>query len=163
MDNISIGWQYVFNATQTLSVIFAIGTWIYNHQKDKKREKIQKTVELLMPFTTSDRLAKGNVLVSSFITSGVTPICGHEKDIDDTLIDLLDYYEFLCELLHRDVLDGDTVLHLRGRLLGKTYTILLPFIEVLREKHGRGVYSGIRMIVEKYRLNTDEPILNVNA
>jgi hypothetical protein len=145
---------------EIVSVLVAIATYLFTHYNDKRKEKVQKTVELLMPFTTSDRLAKGNVLVSTMITNDKTPILGESKEVDESLIDLLDYYEFLCELLEREVADKETVLQLRGRLLGKTYSILLPFIEQLRIKHGRGVYSGIRTVVEKYKLNTDSPILS---
>lgn len=139
-----------------LSIVGGVIAWLFQHWRDQRKEKIQKTVELLLPFTTSDRLAEGNVLMAKLIAGGEKPSLGNDPEIDKKLIDLLDYYEFLCELLERKVLDQDTVLSLRGRLLGATFLVCGEFIDALRQRHGRGVYGAIEKVVKKHRL---EPAL----
>lgn len=135
-----------------LSIAGSAIAWFVQHWRDKKKEKIQKTVELLLPFTTSSHLADGNVLMAHLIAAGTPPTYGQDPEVDRKLIDLLDYYEFLCDLLERDVLDDDTVLSLRGNLLGTTFNLCKPYIEDLRTRHGRGVYESIEKVVQKHAL-----------
>jgi hypothetical protein len=135
-----------------LSIVGGVIAWLFQHWRDQKRERIQKTVELMLPFTTSDRLAEGNVLMAQFIAAGTAPSYGADAQTDRRIIDLLDYYEFLCELLNRKVLDEKTVLSLRGGVLGKTFSLCEGYIGELRRLHGRGVYAAIESVVERHAL-----------
>lgn len=135
-----------------LSIAGGVVAWLVQHWRDNRRERVQKTVEMLMPFTTSERLAEANVVMAKLIGAGEAPVLGADPEVDRRIIDLLDYYEFLCELLARGVLDRPTVLSLRGRLLGKIFLHCRDYIEALRRRHGRGVYVAIEDVVRRYGL-----------
>lgn len=138
-----------------LWLLVAFFTWLATHIKTKKDTKITNTVNLINNLSTVEHLLNADLEVRRAIKNN------HEFDYDKIdeklekqLTVLLDYYEFLAELYDRDVIDNDSVEHLRGGLMLEAFEKSKSYIEHLRRKLNRNdLYKKYEVLSTKIASN----------
>lgn len=60
-----------------------------------------------------------------------------DEESERPIVDLLSYYEYLCELHSKNVFDENVIIHLRGGHMKKTLKLCRNFITDRRMKQGR--------------------------
>ncbi len=132
------------------SILFALITWYISHSHDRAAKRVEYTAEVISALSTSDRLAASSFSVTKLVNGGIKVSM---ENIDDEteahVVDILDYYEFVCDLYAKDVVDRDTIVQLRGRLMRRTWQVCEPYIEATGKRQDRTIYNGFKHFVQQ--------------
>ncbi|HEX2191481.1 MAG TPA: DUF4760 domain-containing protein [Longimicrobiaceae bacterium] len=135
-----------------VSVLIAVWSVLATHRKDRSVQQIAHTANILANLSTSERLAESSYQLTRLINAGATvSMSGIDPATEAHVVDVLDYYEFLCDLYENGIVNRGTVREIRGQLMKRTWTICEPYIMETRELQGRRVYSGLERFVEDLR------------
>ena len=137
------------NLLTSISILIALLTWFFTHLSSQKNQKISHTAQIIANLSTCERLAESSFQLTRLINRS-TKITFSEIDegTERYVVDILDYYEYLCDLYERGVLDRQTILTLRGKLMKKTYEACSDYIQGTRDAQKRKVYSGFERFVK---------------
>lgn len=136
------------NLLTALSVLAALFTWYVTHRRDVYHKRIEYTAEVLSALSTSDRLSESSFQVTRLINQGVRiSLADIDPDVERHVVDILDYYEFLCDLYTKRVIDQKTVIQLRGRLMRRTWNLCEQYVRETGEAQKRTVYDGFENFV----------------
>jgi hypothetical protein len=137
------------------SILLATITWLLSYVHDRSARKIAHTADALASLSTSERLAESSFQVTRIINSGATvSMEGLDPRLESHVVDILDYYEFLCDLYANNALNRKTIAMVRGRLMKKTWEACEPYIRETRALQGRPVYEGFERFVEQLRIES---------
>jgi len=119
-------------------LLVAFITWLLTHLKSQKDLKVTNTVNLINNLSTVEHLLRSDLTVRKAIRKNIDLSPENiDEDLSSELSVLLDYYEFLSELYDRDVIDKESIEHLRGGLMLELYEKTKPTIEHWRSDLGR--------------------------
>ncbi|MEW5926568.1 MAG: DUF4760 domain-containing protein [Gemmatimonadota bacterium] len=135
-----------------VSVALGVITLVATHRKDRYIQQVAHTAGILANLSTSERLAESSFQVTRLINSGATvSMSGIDPVTESHVVDILDYYEFLCDLYRNGVVNRATIEEIRGQLMKRTWILCEPYIMETRERQGRRVYSGFEEFVKELR------------
>lgn len=121
-----------------LSILAAITTWAVAFARDRAARKMSHTADVIANLSINERLAEATFQMSKRINERAKIIVEDlDLEAERHVVDILDYYEYLCELYYREVLDKGTIIHLRGRLMRRTFEICEEYISAKRKAQQR--------------------------
>lgn len=136
-----------------VSILVAAGLgllgFVYNH---KTRQRAL-TVELLGHFSINDRIASANFTMSKLINEKeVLNGSEIEDDVDQHVLDLLNYYEFLATSYQQGALDKDVITHVRGGAMSRAFDVCAQYIEDRRRSlDAPNLYQNYEKFVTDFR------------
>lgn len=138
-----------------IAIVAATVTWIITHWYDRASDRVTHTTAVLASLSTSDRLAESSFQVTRLIDAGrkVSRRSGIDEKLEGHVVDILDYYEFICDLYISGVLSRKTIVELRGRLMRRTWSVREEYIMETRAAQKRPVYSGFERFVRELPFN----------
>jgi len=148
------------NILTSLSILLALITWLITFLRDRKIRKMNLTALTVANISTNERLAEANFQMAILINENKKiDVENLDITVERHIIDLLDYYEYLCELFHCNILDKNTVIHIRGGAILKTYKLCDDYIFAIRKKQNRPqLYSQF----EQFAIEMED-IVNMSA
>jgi hypothetical protein len=142
----------------TCSILIALLTWHISHRRDRRAKRVEYTAEVISALSTSERLAESSFIVTKLINGGARLSMDNiDRETEAHVVDILDYYEFLCDLYAKDVVDRKTIVQLRGRLMRRTWQVCAPYIRATGKRQEREIYSGFKQFVENLEPD-DSPV-----
>jgi hypothetical protein len=133
-----------------LTVVFATATWAVTEWRNRKAQRTSHTADVLAALSTSERLAESSYQVTRLINAGArVSLSGIDPKTEAHVVDILDYYEFLCDLYASGPLSRKTITEVRGQLMKRTWDVCEPYIMETRAVQGRKVYSAFQGFVEE--------------
>lgn len=136
------------DALTAISIFVALVTWLVSHRSDIKAQRVAYTANVLSALSTNDRLAESSFQVTKLINGGArVSMRDLDPGIEAHVVDILDYYEFLCDLYIKRVVDRRTILQLRGRLMRRTWNVCETYIRETGDLQNRKVYDGFEQFV----------------
>lgn len=142
-----------------ISIVIALITWLLTYLKDRKDKIKAHTAEILAAFNTNESLATASYLITKYVNEGKkADIDNIEEDAELKIITILDYYEFICEMLFLSkIIDKKTLLQLRGRLMCRIFSVCELYIRQTRERQKRNVYESFERFVKRYEQQLSLP------
>jgi len=132
------------------TIVVAFATWYSTQRKAAKSEIISYTTSLLSQTKTVSHMAEADFLVNSMINKKEK--INHESislETEKAIFLMLNYYEYLCSLVELGVIDRNTLLHLRGGLMKRTYLLCGPYIIQYRKVQNRDeIYRKLQTFSE---------------
>ncbi|HEY0100291.1 MAG TPA: hypothetical protein VGB76_15175 [Pyrinomonadaceae bacterium] len=146
-----------------ISILIATITWLLTYFQDRSARRVAHTADIIAGISTSDRLAESSFQVTKLINSG-TKVSLSEIDpkTESHVVDILDYYEFLCDLYASHVLSRRTIVDLRGRLMKRTWDICETYIKETRKLQNRMVYLGFEKFVKELPPEVSTPLIAIS-
>lgn len=130
------------------SVLIAMVTWHVSHRRDIQAKRVEYTAEVIAALSTSERLAASSFVVTRLINDGARlSMETIAPDVEPHVVDVLDYYEFMCDLYTKEVVDRKTIVQLRGRLMRRTWQTCEAYIRDTGERQNRRIYEGFEHFV----------------
>jgi hypothetical protein len=121
-----------------VAVMFGAVTSVQNAHMHRRTN----TIQLLSAFSTTDALSASDARMARLIASRQTVDGDVDEETDCHIINLLDYYEFICCAAERRHIDPATVILLRGSSMRSAYLVCVPYLAARRERFGTKLYMG---------------------
>lgn len=117
-----------------VSVMVAVVFGIVSVRQNKKMQRRELTVQMLGNFSLNEILAVSDNRMAMLIKNN-TRLDGTTIDdqTDGHVINMLDYYEFLCVSCQQKVLDVETVIYIRGGAMSRAYDVCEQYIKDRRK------------------------------
>lgn len=129
-----------------IAIVFGLVSAMQNEFGERRR----MTVELLGAFSTADSLAGSDTAVARFLAKDSAIGADVDAEFDRHLIQVMDYYEFLCRSAHSGAIDRRMLRALRGGAIAVLYGRSQGYISARRQMYGQGLYSMIEWFVDEY-------------
>jgi hypothetical protein len=112
-----------------VSVTLALITWVATVAMKIRSEKKKHTIDLISQFQSNDGIYKSDLSMALRIKNNEKPKSGN-MDIksEETLIRLLDYYEFIATSVREKYIIYDIVKHLRGGAIFSAFELSQSYI-----------------------------------
>ena len=132
-----------------LSILIATITGLTTYIQNRKAQKVAHTASVIANISTSERLAESSFCITKLINSKQQiSLAGLDPKTESHMVDILDYYEFLCDLYEAGVINRLTLIELRGQLMKRTWEVCETYIMETRLIQNRQVYSGFEKFVK---------------
>jgi len=140
-----------------LSVAVAVVFGMVNSLQNAYMHRRAHTINLLTAFSTAETLATSDARMARIISSGRIIDDDVDEETDCHVINLLDYYEFICCAAQRRHIDPSTVVELRGSAMRAAYRACAPYLAARRQRLGSGLYGGLRSFLAQHDLLPTPP------
>jgi hypothetical protein len=131
-----------------VAVLFGTVTSLQNAHMHRRAH----TIKLLTAFSTAETLSASDYRMARIIASGRRIDDDVDAETDMHVINLLDYYEFICcAALHRHI-DPAIVVELRGSAMRAAYAACSPYLAARRDRISKGLYSGYHKFLAEHDL-----------
>ena len=132
-----------------LSLILGFGAGFAVFVQRSAVERRQHTIDLLKTLSDSQVLAPASAWMAERIAAGETVVV---TDLDDEerakVVNLLDYYQFLCVLAEEEIVDRKVLLDLRGGSMRSALRLCDGYIRQRREDTGnRDLYVAMERLL----------------
>lgn len=131
-----------------VAVVFGMVTSLQNAQMHRRAH----TITLLTAFSTAETLAASDARMARIISLGQVIDDAVDEETDRHVINLLDYYEFICCAAQHRHIDPSTVVELRGSAMRAAYKACAPYLAARRQRLGSGLYDGLRSFLTQHDL-----------
>ncbi len=121
-----------------LWLLVAFVTWLLTHLKTRKDQKVSNTVQVVNNLSIVSHLLDADLKIRNELKKN-NDFKPNElsEELEEKLIIILDYYEFLARLYWEGVADRKSIEHLRGRLILELYKASSNYINYWRDNLGR--------------------------
>lgn len=139
----------------SLSLLIVLATWLLTHMRTKKDTKITNTVNLINHLSTVPHLLEADLSIRQVISRDDGLITDNlDEATQRDLNIILDYYEFISELYEKDIIDRESVEHLRGGLMMELYDKSRTYIESCRAELQRDdLYKKFEIVCDQCLCN----------
>lgn len=127
-----------------IALVFGMITALQNEWGERRRT----TIDLLANFSISDSLSESDAVVARRLVEGSPIGPDVEFDFDQHLMQILDYYEFLCRSAYMGALDRRTLAVTRRNAIRLLRDRSRPYVEARRLCYGPDLYSMIDWFVD---------------
>lgn len=136
----------------SVTILIALVTWLLTYQQGRTSTRHARTAEVIADLSTSDTLSESVYELTKLINAGqLVSYDTLTASIERHVVNILDYYEYLCELYQMGILSKRTIINLRGRLMVRTYEICKDYILETRKRQKRQVYEAFERFIEDFR------------
>lgn len=142
-----------------VAVIFGAVTSLQNAHMHRRTY----TIQLLAAFSTAETLSASDARMARMIATRRTIDGNIDEETDCHVINLLDYYEFICCAARRRHIDAATVLQLRGSAMRSAYLVCSPYLAARRENFGSDLYMGYESFLVSNGLLPKAPFKSVQV
>lgn len=138
-----------------LWLLVAFLTWLLTHLKSKKDQKVSNTIQIINNLSTVHHLLDADLKIRNELRSNNDfKLNEINEEVEERLVTILDYYEFLARLYWEGSADKASIEHLRGGLILELYKASSEYIQHLREQLGRpDLYEQLEKLTKEIASN----------
>ncbi|WP_420405503.1 DUF4760 domain-containing protein [Nisaea sp.] len=134
----------------SISVLLALFIFVLQSRQRRAQDRRNHTLNILLSLESVDRLSSADRRFARWIKTNhrFTNDDISEED-ENTIIDLLDFYEMICTSIFMENLDFKVTDHLRGDPMNAAYTVCTGYIRERRKRIGRAnLYENLEKFCE---------------
>lgn len=142
--------ENIGNILLGLSVLVAIVFGLLGWWSNRKARLRAHTVNLVGNLSLNSDLASADAIVAKLVREKSTVRAAEITDnLDDSLMRILDYYEFLSVAYNEGALEKEIFRHLRGSTMCLLFRVVEGYINERREVYGDSLYKNYEAVVKE--------------
>jgi hypothetical protein len=148
--------ENIANILPAISILVAIVFGTLGWSSSRTARLRAHTIDLIGNLSLNTDLAAADATVAKLVRENT--IVGYKEvsdELNNSLMRILDYYEFLSAAYKEGAMEKDTFRHLRGSTMILLHGTVAQYIKERRELYGQSLYKNFESVVEE--LSGKEP------